>query len=100
MLVMGIFIAHLFLLPQLTSMITHQGFFLEIILANGRPFCLFLFVLTSLLSKLLTSLLSSLLCNNDTKVSGELKANFRTVGNGELNAIFRSVGNTSAFIVH
>lgn len=96
MLVMGIFIAHLFLLPQLTSMITHQGFFLEIILANGRPFCLFLFVLTSLLSKPLTSLL----CNNDTKVSGELKANFRTVGNGELNAIFRSVGNTSAFIVH
>lgn len=96
MLVMGIFIAHLFLLPQLTSMITHQGFFLEIILANGRPFCLFLFVLTSLLSKPLTSLL----CNNDTKVSGELKANFRTVGNGELNAIFRSAGNTSAFIVH
>lgn len=77
-------------------MITHQGFFLEIILANGRPFCLFLFVLTSLLSKPLTSLL----CNNDTKVSGELKANFRTVGNGELNAIFRSAGNTSAFIVH
>lgn len=77
-------------------MTTHQGFFLEIILANGRPFWLFLFVLKSLLSKPLTSLL----CNNDTQVSGELKANFRTVGNGELNAIFRSVGNTSAFIFH